>query len=107
MTLESRIPQIVVEMKAKGIEAERRAAAVWAQEAASRAPKDTGALAASVHVEGENEVVADAVNEQGTPYGAYVEFGTSDTPAQPFFRPAEDVAKRHFEADLTVELKAL
>lgn len=53
------------------------------------APTDTGALAASIHVEVESvdghpgaAVIADV------PYAGYVETGTSDTPAQPYLRPA-------------------
>lgn len=31
---------------------------------------------------------AKAVDENGTPYGVFVEYGTSKTPAQPFLKPA-------------------
>jgi HK97 gp10 family phage protein len=58
-------------------------------EAERLAPTDTGALAASIHVEVESQdghpgvvIIADV------PYAAFVELGTSDTPAQPFLRPA-------------------
>lgn len=62
-----------------------------ADKATSAAPRDTGALADSIE--------GGAVLEGGTwkarvvaevDYAAYVEFGTSDTPAQPFLRPAAD-----------------
>lgn len=53
------------------------------------APVDTGALASSIHT------VEETVNGQpgvgivaDVPYAAFVELGTSDTPAQPFLRPA-------------------
>lgn len=59
------------------------------ERAENLAPKDTGALAASLHVEAESSdghpgvvVIADV------PYAAFVELGTIDTPAQPFLRPA-------------------
>jgi HK97 gp10 family phage protein len=107
MFLESRIPEIVAEMKAKAVEAERHAAQTWAQEAQARAPVASGELASSVHVEGENEVVVDAVNVDGEPYGIYVELGTSTHGAQPFFRPAEDLARARMEADLLAEFRAL
>lgn len=62
-----------------------------AQRASQLAPVRTGALAASIHVENsglgspaESDVTADV------PYSGYVEFGTSDTPSQPFLRPALD-----------------
>lgn len=45
------------------------------------APSRTGALKRSIR-SAHGEVVAEA------PYAAFVEFGTSDTPSQPFFRPA-------------------
>ncbi len=53
-----------------------------AQDATRMAPRDTGRLAASIHAEGDDTVVAEA------DYAAYVELGTSDMPAQPYLRPA-------------------
>jgi HK97 gp10 family phage protein len=62
-----------------------------AESARFMAPRLTGALAVSIRVDmttdGEDravEILADV------PYAGYVEFGTSDTPAQPFLRPALD-----------------
>lgn len=56
-----------------------------AEDAADRmrqmAPSRTGALKGSIRST-DGDIVAEA------PYAAYVEFGTSDTPSQPFFRPA-------------------
>lgn len=59
------------------------------ERAENLAPTDTGALAASLHVEFEPHdghpgvvVIADV------PYAAFVELGTIDTPAQPYLRPA-------------------
>jgi HK97 gp10 family phage protein len=59
--------------------------------ASAKAPRRTGRLAASLRVENaglgqaaEAQVIAD------TPYSGFVEFGTSDTPAQAFLRPALD-----------------
>ncbi len=52
-------------------------------DASARAPVDTGALRDSIHAEPGKVVVE-------VPYAAFVEYGTSDTPAQPFLRPAAD-----------------
>jgi len=51
--------------------------------AQSFAPVDTGRLQGSINAEG--GTVATDVE-----YAAFVEYGTSDTPAQPFMRPAAD-----------------
>lgn len=60
-----------------------------AEEARHLAPVDTGLLAASIKVEQETlDGNPGAVIVAGVPYAAYVEVGTSDTPAQPFLRPA-------------------
>lgn len=50
------------------------------------APRLTGQLAASVDEEGGVVVVQ-------APYGAYVEYGTRHSKAQPFLRPAKDQAE--------------
>lgn len=50
----------------------------------SRAPRQTGALADSIHQDASGNVVV------GVPYGGFVEYGTSDTAPQPFMRPAVD-----------------
>ncbi len=54
-----------------------------AVDAAAMAPVDTGQLRDSITAE------ADRVTTD-VEYAAYVEYGTSDTPAQPFMRPAAD-----------------
>lgn len=58
-----------------------------ADEIRNRAPVLTGALKASIH---ETETGVDI----GVPYGAYVEYGTSDTAPQPFVTPALDKLAR-------------
>jgi len=60
---------------------EKKVAADAAERMQQMAPSRTGALKRSIRThDGEIDVEA--------PYAAYVEFGTSDTPSQPFFRPA-------------------
>ncbi len=72
-------PELAVEMGVRG--------AAIASIASDLAPVLTGALAASLDYQvGPGEVTISS----DVPYAAYVEFGTSDTPAQPFLRPAGD-----------------
>jgi len=65
---------------------EENAAQIVAQIAEQLAPKLTGKLSASVDDEGGLVVVT-------APYGAYVEYGTRHTKAQPFLRPAAERAE--------------
>ena len=54
-------------------------------------PVDTGRLRESIRMEGafpHYTLIADAINQYGQPYAAYVEYGTSKMPAQPFMWPA-------------------
>ena len=74
----------------------RRLANEVAADARRLAPKRTGRLAASIHVAEVTDrhaiVQADPRNPDASagdePYAGFVERGTSDTPAQPFLRPA-------------------
>lgn len=100
----NKFPLIAAELSVKAKEAEHAAAEAWAQAASAAAPVLTGALAASGHADG-NEVIFDAVNEQGNPYGVYVEFGTHDTPAQPFLRTTEDAGRVVLETHLHATLE--
>jgi HK97 gp10 family phage protein len=97
-------PSLALKLAAGAKHAENDAAEEWAQAAADAAPVDTGRLASSVHAEG-NEVIVDAVNEQGHPYGGFVEYGTHDTPAQPFLRPTEEKGRVVLERDLAATLE--
>jgi HK97 gp10 family phage protein len=74
----------------------RRLAGEVAEDAKRLAPRRTGNLARSIHVSEVDDrhaiVEADPRNHDASagnePYAGYVERGTSDTPAQPFLRPA-------------------
>jgi HK97 gp10 family phage protein len=57
-----------------------------ASDASRIAPRDTGFLANNIRVESVDDRSARVISE--APYSGHVEFGTSDTPAQPFLRPA-------------------
>ena len=65
------------------------------QEAKRLAPEDTGELRSKITTEpqpsGQHEVAVALVSN--APHSSFVEFGTSDTPAQPFMRPATDQNK--------------
>jgi HK97 gp10 family phage protein len=81
---------------------QERVADAIVTDAQQAAPVDTGRLRASIHRtpsqrhlgEAEIEVRADA------PYAAYVEFGTSDTPSQPYMRPAVANAPGHVKSEI-------
>lgn len=84
----------IAELAAAGVAAEvivangvADGAEMVADAARSIVPVDTGTLRDSIEVVANGDT-ADVV--VGAEYGPYVEFGTSDTPAQPFLRPALD-----------------
>lgn len=65
-----------------------------AQRAAVLAPKDTGALAASIHAvvsRDSDGYRVDVSWDKDHFYGLFVELGTSSQPARPFLRPALDL----------------
>ena len=55
------------------------------------APVKTGSLKQGIHVEPKQPALEMTVGDDVT-YGVYQEFGTSKMKAQPFLRPARDVA---------------
>lgn len=65
----------------------------------SLAPKDSGDLKDSIHSEhGDTELQRKVIAGDGEAfYGRWVEFGTSDTPAQPFFYPAYRLLKKRIQ----------
>lgn len=79
------------------VDAVRAGGELIAEEAARRAPRDTGDLAASITVKVNKNVksngdpeaqIGPSKKEQRV--GRYQELGTSHNPAQPFLRPALD-----------------
>lgn len=73
-------------------------------EAEAIVPVDTGTLRDSLEI----SVDDDGGVIVGTPveYAPFVEFGTSDTPAQPFLRPAADSASTEVEQAVAIALEA-
>ena len=80
------------------------AARILRDEAKRRCPVGSGAdggkLRDSIHIRNffgkSAEVVCDAVNESGMPYGVFVEYGTAFTRPQPFMGPAAEIAEEKF-----------
>lgn len=89
MATEVRVDESALERELRAqVDAElKRAAEAGAEAARRRAPVDTGKLRDSIQANG-------ARFGSDVDYALYVEFGTTDTPAQPYLRPAiDDVAK--------------
>lgn len=80
-----------------------RAAESHVEIAKQLAPIDTGFLRDNIHILRDHglRVVSEA------PYSVYVEFGTVDSSAQPFFIPAFESAMRQFRADIARATRAL
>lgn len=66
----------------------QRDAEELAQFAAQLAPRDTGALAASIHAEQQDDGTWRVSWDQQHSYGVYQELGTEHHPPHPFLRPA-------------------
>lgn len=84
------LPALSQRMREQGAAHVQATAEHIAEDAASRAPVDTGELRDSIHVEGRgmaSVIVADAG------HAAYVEYGTSRSPAQPYLHPAVEAAR--------------
>jgi HK97 gp10 family phage protein len=77
------------------------AARALVEEAKSRVPVKEGILKDSIHISNywglSADVTVDALNESGIPYGGFVEYGTSFTPAQPFMGPAAQATEPKFQ----------
>ena len=86
------MPEITAELVAECIAVADEVRLQLLDDAILFAPVDTGELADSGHIDGDY-VIFDATNDQGVPYGGFVEFGTAYTPAQPFMGPAVDMAE--------------
>lgn len=86
----NRLPEIAGKLKTDGADHVQETAAAIAEDAASRAPVDTGALRDSIGASGSGLAARVTV---GVPYGIYVEYGTSRAPAQPYLWPAVEAAR--------------
>lgn len=86
----NRIPQTRGTITAAAARGVHRAAGFVADLARQLAPVDTGALRASIRVTPDAPALRVEVQAGGAsaPYAAYVEYGTSRSPAQPYLTPA-------------------
>jgi len=66
-------------------------------------PVDTGTLRDSLHVDQDTDGV---LVGSDVPYAVFVEYGTSDTPSQPFLRPALDSASEETVTAVDAALQA-
>lgn len=98
MTVENHFPEIAMELATNADALAKETAEAWAEDAERRAPRLTGELAGSIAArrvgKGTWEVTA------GADHSIYVEYGTSDTPAQPFHTPAGEGQRPVFAAGL-------
>lgn len=91
-----RIPVVAVQTGARELEG---IAADIKADAATMAPVETGALADSITIDGSsNARRARYMVKTGEPYAGFVEFGTNDTAAEPFMRPAAEKAAKRLPA---------
>ena len=84
------LPAIAGRLRSDGAAHVEATAAGIAADAASRAPVDTGELRDSIHSEGSG---MGAMVVAAAPHSAYVEYGTSRSPAQPYLWPAVEAAR--------------
>ena len=111
VTLANKLPDIAKELRPKVSRAVKKAAQLVADQAKENAPHGaSGELAGSIKVEnagsGLYRVIADANSGNGewvNFYAQWVEFGTTDTAAQPFLIPALE-SKRKEAEDLVAEV---
>lgn len=97
----ARTAAIPVALKLKMKATVQRNAEQGAALAARNAPRDSGDLAASIHVESRGEFsVAVVAGDKNVDYAPSAEFGNEHQDGQPFFFPAMTVQKKRYLADL-------
>jgi HK97 gp10 family phage protein len=106
IVVESRIPQVIAVSRRQAQRAAESAAKEGARLMVQSAPRDSGAMAASIEArkDGDRWVVLVNHLREGRPYWHYIEYGTasggwrrSATAAQPFVAPAMERAQRTFD----------
>lgn len=116
--IQSRFDEIAEDMAKELDEVMRDGAEVVADLAKQLAPADTGELRDSIEVEAWTEpgyytvqaTARAAVTKgrnRGAYYGPYVEFGTNDTPMQPFLGPALLAHQEQIMAEVRKKLATL
>jgi HK97 gp10 family phage protein len=84
-----------------------RGANLIADVARQLSPVDTGALRDSIRVEGGDDALSRKViaGGDGVDYAAFVEYGTSVSPAQPYMTPAKEAID--VQAEVAAEIRKL
>mgnify|MGYP000583771975 CR=1 FL=1 len=98
------VRKMVANVTAAGEDATRDTAEDTAKAMRSRAPSDTGRLRSRIGVSrtGPGEYAAGV---EGVDYAAFVEFGTSKDPAQPFVTPAGESARARLTGNVSAAVK--
>ena len=96
VTLTSKIPQLVASIEQKAALVVRKTAIDIEARAKANAPVDTGFLRNSIQAK--NIGPLKSIVGEAAEYAAFVEFGTSQTPAQPHLVPAVEAASPGFYA---------
>lgn len=115
-TLRKRFEQLPKNIEASVMAAMAKGTAQIAQHAKLLAPRDEGDLIASIHTTAPHvsrrrpdRLVASVVAGRRTPDGfntaRLVEFGTSDTPTQPFMYPALRTQRRSVQSGIVSAVK--
>lgn len=99
-------PAFIGNLRAEAADALNRAALAQESLAKQLAPIDTGFLRGSIQA-GEPATARDLKAETGVgaEYGIYVELGTANSPAQPFFAPAFESTAEQLKTELKDILK--
>jgi HK97 gp10 family phage protein len=100
--IKSNVPRLTKAHKQAISRAVRQTALSIEADAKLRAPVDTGFMRNSIQTQVTGEMSAEVT--VGAEYGAFVELGTSRTPAQPFLTPAVDAARQPFEKAIKAAL---
>ena len=98
--------ELKADVRAKAHAAAYNFARGMVAEAKRRVPVRTGYLRQNIYWEkiapGEFRVgvKGDTTAQTGAYYGVYIEYGTRNMAAQPYFRPAFEIMKKKFQADM-------
>lgn len=100
------LARVAAQVKAAGVAATAEGADAMVEDMRARVPVLTGQTQDEIEVrDGEQ----DGTKEVGlfeSDHGPYVEFGTSDTEAQPFVTPAGEAERSRFEGRVATRVKA-
>lgn len=102
--VQSSISKVPDAVRAAGAELVKRAVDSHVSVSRQLAPVDEGELRNGIHAEQKNTFTWDAI--ASAPHSAFVEFGTENMDAQPYFLPGYEVAQRQLRDDAQQVLAA-